>query len=86
MSTRRIEQAVVEPAETVKQETKFRVDKLRAKCMQLFHVTSSTFDGAMYGCTATEKTLVKHRPESTNGLERSDKTWQEVLLIYPHRR
>ena len=26
MSTRRIEQAVVEPAETVKQETKFRVD------------------------------------------------------------
>lgn len=57
MSTRRIEQAVVEPAETVKQETKFRVDKLRAKCMQLFHVTSSTFDGAMYGCTATEMTI-----------------------------
>lgn len=57
MSTRRIEQAVVEPAETVKQETKFRVDKLRTKCMQLFHVTSSTFDGAMYGCTATEMTI-----------------------------
>ena len=57
MSTRRIEQAVVEPAETAKQETKFRVDKLRAKCMQLFQITTSTFDGAMYGCTATEMTI-----------------------------
>ena len=57
MSTRRIEQAVVEPAETVKQETKFRVDKLRAKCMQLFHITTSTFDGAMYGCEKTEMTV-----------------------------
>ena len=81
MPTRRTEPAVVEPVETVKQEnkepeTKYRMDKLRTKCMQLFHITTSTFDGAMYGCTATE----------TNGLERSDKAWQEVLLNYLHRK
>ena len=62
MPTRRTEPAVAEPVETVKQEnkepeTKYRMDKLRTKCMQLFHITTSTFDGAMYGCTATEMTI-----------------------------
>ena len=62
MPTRRTEPAVVEPVETVKQEnkepeTKYRMDKLRTKCMQLFHITTSTLDGAMYGCTATEMTI-----------------------------
>ena len=62
MPTRRTEPAVVEPVETVKQEnkepeTKYRMDKLRTKCMQLFHITTRTFDGAMYGCTATEMTI-----------------------------
>lgn len=62
MPTRRTEPAVAEPVEAVKQEakepeTKYRMDKLRTKCMQLFHITISTFDGAMYGCTATEMTI-----------------------------
>lgn len=62
MSTRRIEQAVAETVEetkqeAVQQETKYRMDKLRAKCMQLFHITTSTFDGAMYGCEKTEMTV-----------------------------
>ena len=43
--------------EAVQQETKYRMDKLRAKCMQLFHITTSTFDGAMYGCEKTEMTV-----------------------------
>ena len=52
MPTRRTEPAVVEPVETVKQEnkeseTKYRMDKLRTKCMQLFHIPTSPFDGAM---------------------------------------
>ena len=62
MPTRRTEPAVAETVEetkqeAVQQETKYRMDKLRAKCMQLFHITTSTFDGAMYGCTATEMTI-----------------------------
>ena len=62
MSTRRTEQAVAETVketkqEAVQQETKYRMDKLRAKCMQLFHITTSTFDGAMYGCEKTEMTV-----------------------------
>lgn len=36
---------------------KFKVEKLRAKCQQLFGVTSSTFDGAFYGNTETEMTI-----------------------------
>lgn len=36
---------------------KYKVEKLRAKCMQLFGVTSSTFDGAFYGNTETEMTI-----------------------------
>ena len=62
MPTRRTEPAVAETGEetkqeAVQQETKYRMDKLRAKCMQLFHITTSTFDGAMYGCEKTEMTV-----------------------------
>lgn len=49
---------VPEPQEVKKkQEPKFKVEKLRGKCMELFHITTSTFDGAMYGCTETEMTV-----------------------------
>lgn len=52
MPTRRTEPAVVEPVETVKQEnkepeTKYRMDKLRTKCMQLFHFIGKTAFGAL---------------------------------------
>lgn len=42
-----------------KQEPKFKVGKLRANCMQLFKVTASTFDGAMYGHHETEMTIAE---------------------------
>ena len=62
MPTRRTEPAVAETVEetkqeAVQQETKYRMDKLRAKCMQLFHITTTTIDGAMYGCEKTEMTV-----------------------------
>lgn len=73
MSTRRTETAVAEPAEETKQEekqqeTKYRIEKLRAKCMQLFHITTSTFDGAMYGCEATEMTIKEAQSRITGWL------------------
>lgn len=36
---------------------KFLIEKLRAGCIELFGVTSSTFDGAFYGCTETEMSI-----------------------------
>lgn len=62
MPTRRTESAVADAVEAVKQETKepkikYKMDKLRTKCMQLFHITTSTFDGAMYGYAEDEMTI-----------------------------
>ena len=36
---------------------KFEIGKLRENCMQLFHVTASTFDGAFYGRTEKEMSI-----------------------------
>lgn len=36
---------------------KYKVEKLRAACMKLFKVTTSTFDGAMYGHKEPEMTI-----------------------------
>ena len=33
---------------------KFLVGKLRKNCLELFNITTSTFDGAMYGIKETE--------------------------------
>lgn len=51
--------ALEEKAEQVAEKAapKYKVEKLRAKCVQLFGVTSSTFDGAFYGNTETEMTI-----------------------------
>ena len=38
------------------QEQKFKVEKLRENSVQLFGVTTSTFDGAFYGNKETEMT------------------------------
>ena len=38
------------------QERKFKVEKLRENSMQLFGITTSTFDGAFYGNKKTEMT------------------------------
>lgn len=39
------------------QVQKYLIEKLRAGCIELFGVTSSTFDGAFYGCTETEMSI-----------------------------
>lgn len=38
-------------------ERKYKVEKLRENCMQLFGITTSTFDGAFYGSKETEMTI-----------------------------
>lgn len=43
------------------QEPKFKVEKLRANSTKLFSVTTSTFDGAMYGHKETEMTIAEAR-------------------------
>ena len=40
---------IAETVPAVSTETKFPIEKLRANCLKLFGVTSSTFDGATYG-------------------------------------
>lgn len=44
-------------ADDTAKEPKFKVEKLRANSMKLFSVTTSTFDGAMYGHKETEMTI-----------------------------
>ena len=56
---------MAEPVETVEKETtakaapapKFLIRKLREQCIKLFGVTTSTFDGAMYGIEETELSI-----------------------------
>lgn len=42
-------QEKVEAAEAVQTDPKFSIEKLRANCMTLFDVTTSTYDGATHG-------------------------------------
>lgn len=49
--------AVEENAETVEKTPKYAVHKLREKCIHLFGVSQSTFDGAMHGHNETEYTI-----------------------------
>lgn len=45
--------------EAAKKKTKYNVTKLRENSMRLFNVTTSTFDGAMYGHKETEMTIAE---------------------------
>ena len=45
----KVEAVVQTEVPAVKAEPKFVVEKLRSNCVEVFGVTSSTFDGAMYG-------------------------------------
>lgn len=38
-------------------ETKFCIDSLRESCTELFGVSTSTFDGALYGCSVNRLTV-----------------------------
>lgn len=40
-----------------KKDAKYKMEKLRENSMQLFGITVSTFDGAMYGHMETEMTI-----------------------------
>lgn len=54
------------------QEPKFKVEKLRANSMKLFSVTTSTFDGAMYGHKETEMTIAEARAVINKWLGRKE--------------
>lgn len=45
------EKNVTKAAEAKPEAAKFSIAQLRAHCVRLFNITSSTFDGAMYGHT-----------------------------------
>lgn len=47
----------VKAEEKAPEAPKFLTGKLREACTELFGVTSSTFDGAFYGCTETEMSI-----------------------------
>lgn len=49
--------AVEETEKNAENEQKYLVTKLRENSIQLFGVSKSTFDGAMYGHTAQEYTI-----------------------------
>lgn len=40
---------------------KFKIEKLRENALELFGITVSTFDGAMYGQNETEMTIAEAR-------------------------
>lgn len=54
------------------QEPKFKVEKLRANSMKLFSITTSTFDGAMYGHKETEMTISEARAVINKWLGRKE--------------
>lgn len=58
--------------ETDKNERKFKKEKLREKAFDLYGVTTSTFDGAMYGHTENEFT-VKEAEEIIRKWQKGDK-------------
>lgn len=43
----------------VKTDLVYPVEKLRANCMKLFGITTSTFDGAMHGQKKAEMTIAE---------------------------
>lgn len=60
MGVKTKEEAAVEVVEKTTQaaaKPKFLVEKLRKDSIKLFGVTTSTFDGAMYGHTETELSI-----------------------------
>ena len=63
--------AVADKPQESKAAPKFLVGKLREECIALFGVTSSTFDGAFYGCEDAEMSIedAKARIESWLGKE-----------------
>lgn len=51
MATKSTAQAAAQTTAPAQEAVKFSVEQLRKHCVRLFDVSSSTFDGAMYGHT-----------------------------------
>lgn len=68
--------AAVNTAPTVaaekQEETKYHIGKLRENCMQLFGITTSTFDGAFYGNTAQEMSITEAKSRINKWLGRKE--------------
>lgn len=63
MSTKENDKLIEEkiPEKKIISEKKFKVEKLRENCMQLFRITTSTFDGVFYNVHATELSIREAR-------------------------
>lgn len=61
MAENAVEKKTVEKAQEKATVTRFKVENLRKKCMELFGVTTSTFDGAMYASKQTELSVDEAR-------------------------
>lgn len=73
MAEKNIEKPVTVDTEKKKKQAaepapKFLIEKLRANCALLFGVTSSTFDGAFYGCTEKEMSIEDAKARITDWL------------------
>lgn len=62
----------IEAEAAAKQEPKYEIGKLRAHCMELFSISTSTFDGAMYGNTDTTLTINEARARINKWLGRKE--------------
>lgn len=61
------------PEATSNTVCKFKIEKLRENSMKLFGITTSTFDGAMYGQNAEELTVEEARKIINEWLETKQK-------------
>lgn len=52
---------------------KYLIGKLREACVELFGITTSTFDGAFCGCAAKEMTIDEARARINKWLGRKEK-------------
>lgn len=59
-------------AELKQEETKYQISKLREKSMQLFGITTSTFDGAFYGVADQRMSITEARSRIDKWLGRKE--------------
>lgn len=58
---------------TIEIELVYSIEKLRENSVKLFGITSSTFDGAMYGQKKTEMTIAEAKSVINKWLGRKEK-------------
>lgn len=72
MPKRSVEEPVMAEKTAGGQEQVYKTEKLRENCMQLFGVTSSTFDGAFYKNEKTEMSVSEARAVINKWLGRKE--------------